>query len=335
MYTCRNAILFLLTTFLVNVMTVSSGQDLYREIIHTIPAPGKSLGITWDEEYIWVSDDLNRQYHKLDPENGTILTSIDYHETVLYSQGMAFDGTYLWTNGWEDPSGSGSKIFKIDTTTLEIISIVDYPRGYYDNWPHGMTYAGSHLWVTNLKTNTLDKIDPNSGELIGTLSPPADSPIGIAWHANLLWTNDYQTGLIYVQDPQTGNVIGSIAAPGTNCRGMEWDNQYLWTVSFEMETIYQLDIGDLGLKDVRSNIYSLYPNPARDYINVSFPPEYHGPAEINLFDLSGKSLGTVVYRLTPGQQEFRIYLDFTGSGIFLARIKTENATETLRFIIIE
>jgi glutamine cyclotransferase len=309
-------------------------QEPGRDVIHTIPAPGKSMGLTWDEFHLWVSDDLNRQYHKLDLESGDILATMDYHETVLYSQGMAFDGKYIWTNGWEDPSGAGSKIFKIDTTTMEIISVVDYPGGYSDNWPHGMTYGGSFLWVTNFKTGTLDKIDPNSGELIGTLPSPTENPIGIAWHNSHLWTNDYGTGLIYKVDPQSGSILGSLAMPGPNCRGMEWDTEYLWTVSFETDLVYQMDVGVLGLGEDHEIAFNLFPNPAKDYILINNLPGLVADGEITIVDLQGKVRATYDHSFIPGRQ-VRLSIEGLGPGIYFIRISNGNAISTERLVVLD
>jgi hypothetical protein len=313
----RKLFYFLFTGILAHFVSALTGQV----VINTIPAPGKSQDVTWDRHHIWVTDDLSRKYYKMEADDGEIIKSYPFPEGLLYCDGITFDGKFHWICGWEDPSGSGSRIYKIAPDSIGIIMSFDYPGAYDGNWPHGITYGGSVLWANNMRTLTLDKIDTDSGELIGTLPSPSANSVGIAWDGIFLWTNDVELGLIYKQDAITGEILGSIPMPAENCRGMEWDGNYLWTVSWQTGTLYQIDVGELGIPEKPSFEINIYPNPGKGVFYLSFDLPHPGNLNVAVIDALGKEMRKIHYKnLSPGMNHVALGLEGLPEGIYFLRV---------------
>ena len=265
-------------------------ENLYsQEIVHTIPAPGlRCQDVSWDGTYVWATDNTSRSYYQIDPDDGTVINSIPYPIQVPFSEGITYDGEYLWTCGWEESNGDGSHLFKIDPESGDVLVSFNYPGEYSGNWPHGIAFDGTHLWANNFATNNLDKINPLNAELVDTLPAPDEYSIGVTWEGKYLWTNSFNQGKIFKQDPYSGEILGSASLAIYNMRGLEWDGEYLWTVSWETGTIYKIDVGPLGLPEPESPVFSIYPNPCRGVFFISANIPKNELVKIQALDMQGR-----------------------------------------------
>jgi len=294
-----------------------------QTIIHYISAPGTHCqDVTWDGTNIWTTDYTTRSYYELNPADGSVLYTIPYPEQFPYSEGMTFDGQYLWTCGWKENNGNGSHLFKIDPNTGELLADFDYPGGYYENFPHGLTYAWGYIWANNFETKTLDKINPATGELEGTLPAPGEYSIGIAWDGSYFWTNDFDQDLIFKQDPYTGAIVGSIPMPVVNMRGMEWDGDYLWMVNWQTETIYQVDVGLLSVKETDGFAMKIYPNPGEGFFHINTDAQPDNPIKIRVTDIGGRILKDVfLQKQSTGTRGIELDLRDLSNGIYLVSVE--------------
>jgi len=189
----------------------------------------------------------------------------------LSPQGLAWDGTYLWTAGENQ-----KKIFKIDPitgTVLTSFSTTGYPRGLAHDGTYlwlvtsqeilqkinpatgevltaftgfragGITWDGSYLRVTNRNTYTIDKINPSNGSLISSIPFPSGitSVPGLAWHGNNLWVGAWDNDTIYRVNPDTGLVLGAMPFPDGEPRGLTCDNTGLWATGYYYQKIQKID----------------------------------------------------------------------------------------------
>jgi hypothetical protein len=77
---------------------------------------------------------------------------------------------------------------------------------------------------------------------------------------------------------------------------------------FTYSNIVPINIGGMG-----NAIFSVYPNPAKDYVIVNLPVTGN-PAQLQITDISGRTVKTVVL----GMNDFQKTIDLTGlaKGIY-------------------
>jgi glutamine cyclotransferase len=313
------------------VKETGSPEILSRDVIREVPAPGmKCMDVTIDSIYLWVPDNASRSIVRLKSVDGSNTFTEPFPEGTLFIEGITCDGKNIWLCGWETIDGSGSKIFKMDRKNGQIIGSFEYPGAYDGNWPHGLTYAGSFIWANNMKTHTLDKIDPNTGELLATLPAPTEHSTGIAFYNKAFWTSDPTTGLIYKQDQYSGEVLGSMEMPVANCNGMEWEGESLWTVSWSEQKIYKLDVGELFIEEPLKGIVSVYPNPSRGRIRVSSKEPI---VSISIINETGRTIKT--YSLNGLVESTGLHLEVLPQGTYFIKTELERGSCLERIILLK
>ncbi|MBL7077207.1 MAG: hypothetical protein ISS31_07035 [Kiritimatiellae bacterium] len=124
-----------------------------------------------------------------------------------------------------------------------------------DTYPHGITSDGTNLWLTNYSTDTLYRLDPTDGTVLGTfpLDVNPSSPRGLAWDGQYLWVAT--SSWIRQIDPETGLEISFWGGFDTNQQGVAFDGTNLWVAS--------LNTGNISCIDpVSGTVLSQIPSPA-------------------------------------------------------------------------
>jgi hypothetical protein len=80
---------------------------------------------------------------------------------------------------------------------------------------------------------------------------------------------------------------------------------------------------------------SVYPNPAKEFTNMSFtlPEDADGPISVKIYDLSGKFMGITVDKAKPGQQEIQVNTSYLSSGIYSYQLIYNNEVGTGKLIV--
>jgi|Deesub1362B_J571_1020462.scaffolds.fasta_scaffold00270_19 subtilisin family serine protease len=122
--------------------------------------------------------------------------------------GLAFDGSVLYMTEYY-----GSTIYKLDPDSLTLISTIPAP----DDSCSGITYdPAGYLWVHEVPSRQLHKVDPSNGQVIQTMNSPATQyPTGLAYDPNTgyIWVVDRDANTIYEFNPNTQQVISSFPVP--------------------------------------------------------------------------------------------------------------------------
>jgi glutamine cyclotransferase len=94
-------------------------------VLATIPAPfGEGCsGLTWAEGSLWIGCYRERKIHRIDPETGTVLRTIESNRFVT---GVTWVDGELWHGTWEDER---SEIRHVDAASGEVIEALAMPDG--------------------------------------------------------------------------------------------------------------------------------------------------------------------------------------------------------------
>lgn len=114
----RYRILGFLLTCLVMATSVYS-----HEIVNSFRSPGSEpRGLAWDGRYLWCADADMDLIYRLDPSDGTVISSVPYPVNSWYG-GLAWGGdSTLWI-------ANGGIISRIDTAKGGIVSEFSCPGG--------------------------------------------------------------------------------------------------------------------------------------------------------------------------------------------------------------
>lgn len=101
---------------------------------------------------------------------------------------------------------------------------------------HGVTFDGARVWFAS--GNRLSALDPETGEIVGTLDVAAHA--GTAFDGRHLF--QIAEAEIRKIDPKTGEVLATIPAPGHGRdSGLAWAEGTLWVGQNRDRTIHQVD----------------------------------------------------------------------------------------------
>lgn len=95
------------------------------KVLSSIPAPGGGgdSGLAWHEGTLWVGEYRARKIHQIDPENGTVLRTIESNRFVT---GVTWVDGELWHGTWEGEEGD---VRRVDPETGDVVQRLTMPAG--------------------------------------------------------------------------------------------------------------------------------------------------------------------------------------------------------------
>ena len=82
-----------------------------------------------------------------------------------------------------------------------------------------------------------------------------------------------------------------------------------------------------------NTVYSIYPNPAEDEVNVEFSVDNDQDVIFNIVDITGKLAQTNLIKAKSGSNLVLLNTENLNSGLYLLNIVTGNSTQTSQFVI--
>lgn len=212
------------------------------DVVHSIPAPGYySDGLAWDGDYLWVVNiaDANHfdnywyRIFKISSENGEIIES--FSTGSYFHHGLTHDGNNLWSER------NYTQIVKLSDNGQVMDQFSAVPLGV------GLAYdlENEILFQSATQPGGIYLIDPFTGNQIGELPIPDDIDYGwcdLAFDGTYLWHTNVSTDLIYKINPETGETLASFETPSGQCEGLTFDGHYLWASDTNLDLLYQIDI---------------------------------------------------------------------------------------------
>lgn len=119
-----------------NAGTAYDGQHLYQiaddhilkidpnsgEVLATIPTPENgNSGLAWAEGSLWVGQYRNRKIHRINPETGALISTIESNRFVT---GVTWLNGDLWHGTWE---GDESDLRRVNSETGEVLESLKMP----------------------------------------------------------------------------------------------------------------------------------------------------------------------------------------------------------------
>jgi glutamine cyclotransferase len=95
------------------------------DVLASIPAPGhgSDSGLAWAEGSLWVGQYRDRKIHRIDPQTGAILRTIECNRFVT---GVTWVDGELWHGTWE---GDESELRRINPNTGAVLERLEMPPG--------------------------------------------------------------------------------------------------------------------------------------------------------------------------------------------------------------
>ena len=85
---------------------------------------------------------------------------------------------------------------------------------------------------------------------------------------------------------------------------------------------------------VKDKQIKLYPNPAKDYSNLSFTLEKAANVSLNIVDLNGKQVRSIFNgNMLQGDHSLQVNTSSLASGIYLVKMVTDNQVKTFRLMV--
>ncbi|MET0541779.1 MAG: hypothetical protein ABWZ88_08490 [Variovorax sp.] len=134
--------------------------------------------------------------------------------------GVTHDGQRVW-------AATGAKLVAFDPATGRTARTLAHAGDA------GTAFDGTYLY--QIAETRIDKIDPQSGEVVASIpAPGSGSDSGLTWAEGSLWVGQYRDRKIHQVDPQTGAIIRSIES-NRFVTGVTWVDGELWHGTWEAE----------------------------------------------------------------------------------------------------
>jgi len=148
-----------------------------RKLLTTIPTDGypASVAITPDGTTVWVSNRADSTITIIDTMTNTVTAKI----AADYPLGVAFNptGTRAYVAEAELGNAGGYlRVFDVSSTA----TIARIPVGGLQHTVR-VTPSGHDAFVTNVASNSISQIDPNTNTVIRTIPVPGQHPLGLAF----------------------------------------------------------------------------------------------------------------------------------------------------------
>ncbi len=133
--------------------------------------------------------------------------------------------------------------------------------------PTGLAFDGQNLWLADIYTDKIYKINPESGKVLKIFDSPGHQPEGLAWDGRHLWHIDSGEKALYKIDPETGRALTILESNSSHPRDLAWDGEYIWIIDHRQDILLKVSAED-GM------MVQYFPSPAREPAGLTFDGQY-------------------------------------------------------------
>jgi glutamine cyclotransferase len=325
----------------INAQEILKKLNITSDVIKTIPTPGSNCqGLTWDGEYLWVSDIDKDSIYQIDTLNGNIIHQIRSSPATHLFEGLAWDGEYLWASHYKSMYITEPTISRIDPVSGNVLHSATIQ--VYKSWPHGIAWDGEYIWENDFTHHKIYKINQNNGAVLDSIDAPGDDySIGLTWYNGYLISSDCNTDSIYQINPVTKQIENQWFCPYTNPRDMTFDGECFWFIAREVSLIYKIKIIISEIENespnslISYNLSQNFPNPFNPSTKISWQVPLGSWHTIKVFDVLGNEIATLVDEYKQaGSYESEFKADGLPSGVYFYRLQAGDFVETKKMILL-
>jgi YVTN family beta-propeller protein len=148
-----------------------------RTVLKTIPTDAfpASVAVTPDGSTVWVTNRGDSTITIIDTLTNTVVT----HISADYPTGVAFNPTGTRAYVAEAELGNSIGYLRV----FDVSSTATIARITVGGLPHvvKVTPSGHYVFVTNVASNSISEINPNTNTVIRTIPVPGQHPLGLAF----------------------------------------------------------------------------------------------------------------------------------------------------------
>ncbi len=264
-------------------------------------------GLTSDGTYLFVSvndpgsGNGTIATYKTD---GTLMSTLYIELQSHYFMGLAWNGTHLWAS-----QILPNCVVCIDLNTENVVA------NFSTGTPLlGLEWYNEMLWGVDNQTNLIKAIDPLTGRIKETFTPPQTTgEYGITHNGTHFLFSETATNTIHFLDCPTevGEVWNKHSFSDTLPIDMDWNGSHYFVGGNGAQTVYILDGGTFEVVDSFSVGFEIYGLTIMDgYLYIA---RYASPYRIHKYDFNGTHIEnySVAYRFYA--------LEYDGSKLWASR----------------
>jgi hypothetical protein len=230
-------------------LAASASYGAFGDILSSWPSPKypatmDANGLAFEGEYIWIKGVSSYSSGVLKcTKAGSLVNEIGFtYHAMDVTDGLAFDGIYLWTI-YHLPNGTPTYdcYYKFTTNGSYAGGFRTHPGT--SGYSISLSWDGQCLW-TDERYHSPIKAEKytTAGSLVGTFAIAPNWNTAAGYYNHQLWAGG-DDGYIYGMAIGASTLAGSFAAPGGSCAAVGFDGEYLWTADKNTpQYIYKVDI---------------------------------------------------------------------------------------------
>jgi len=258
-----------------------------------------------------------------------VSSGILHHKYMIVDQGapasdpMVFTGSHNWSAAADNENDENTLV--IHDGTLANIYYQQFVYRFLEN--HGVLFE-----LTNPPTAVNDQSETVIAQLVTVPvldNDMIEAPVVLSIETTATQGNSY----IPFANPNVISYLPNAGFHGTDSVVYKIAYQAEPTL-FAIAKIYFTVIDNSGIDEIfGAGTVSVFPNPAKDKINVSFNAKDQADLQISLNDLSGKQVLTNKYRVAKGENQLSVDVNGLSKGVYVLNLVTEKGTIHYKVVI--
>lgn len=106
--------------------------------------------------------------------------------------------------------------------------------------PTGVAFDGTYVWVANVGSDSVTRINPNTNSSVGSAIAVGDQPSGMAFDGTSMWVTNSGTDSVSRINATTGLVTGTFPV-GDYPQGVVYDGTNIWIANRNSSTIVRVN----------------------------------------------------------------------------------------------